>query len=70
MPAYHKLNFYSSCKENGLLSLVFCSCLCRTEADPNILAKYVWALLRNNKPKKELEEFCAEKLVDFLGEGM
>lgn len=39
-----------------------------TEADPNILAKYVWALLRNNKPKKELEEFCAEKLVDFLGE--
>eukprot|EP00250_Pteridium_aquilinum_P006275 c16226_g1_i2 orf=753-4109(-) len=40
-----------------------------TEADPNILAKYVWALLKNNKPRKELQAFCAEKLVDFLGEG-
>ncbi|MCO5556810.1 hypothetical protein L7F22_010363 [Adiantum nelumboides] len=39
-----------------------------TEADPNILAKYVWALLKNNKPKAELQAFCTEKLVDFLGE--
>lgn len=39
-----------------------------TEADPNILAKYVWALLKHNKPKTELQAFCTEKLIDFLGE--
>ncbi|MCO5553347.1 hypothetical protein L7F22_006868 [Adiantum nelumboides] len=39
-----------------------------TEADPNLLARYITALLKNNKPKKELETFCTEKLIDFLGD--
>lgn len=44
--------------------------LSRTKADPNLLAKYVAALLKNNKPKKELETLCVDKLFDFLGDGM
>lgn len=39
-----------------------------TKADPNLLAKYVAALLKNNKPKKELETLCVDKLFDFLGD--
>ncbi|KAI5055149.1 hypothetical protein GOP47_0030294 [Adiantum capillus-veneris] len=39
-----------------------------TQADPNLLARYVTALLRNNQPKKELEALCIEKLFDFLGD--
>ncbi|MCO5610861.1 hypothetical protein L7F22_065103 [Adiantum nelumboides] len=47
----------------------FADCVtCRTEADPNLLARYITALLKNNKPKKELEAFCIEKLIDFLGD--
>ena len=42
----------------------------RTEADPNLLANYVAALLKNNKPKKDLEALCINQLLDFLGDGM
>ncbi|OVA19885.1 RNA recognition motif domain [Macleaya cordata] len=40
-----------------------------TEADPLILAKYVAALLKKDKPIKELQNLCAENLVEFLGPG-
>ncbi|XP_010248594.1 PREDICTED: zinc finger CCCH domain-containing protein 27 [Nelumbo nucifera] len=40
-----------------------------TEADPLILAKYVEALLKKDKPVKELQKLCAENLVEFLGQG-
>lgn len=40
-----------------------------TEADPALLANYVLALLKNNKPKKELQKLCVDKLYDFLGDG-
>ncbi|KAL2624203.1 hypothetical protein R1flu_008448 [Riccia fluitans] len=40
-----------------------------TEADPSLLANYVAALLRNNKPKKELQKLCTDQLYDFLGDG-
>ncbi|KAH9325694.1 hypothetical protein KI387_005872, partial [Taxus chinensis] len=40
-----------------------------TEADPTLLANYVVALLKNNKPKKELQKLCVDQLYDFLGDG-
>lgn len=40
-----------------------------TEADPALLADYVTALLKNNKPKEELKTLCLDQLHDFLGEG-
>ncbi|XP_042499864.1 zinc finger CCCH domain-containing protein 41-like [Macadamia integrifolia] len=40
-----------------------------TEADPVILAEYVAALLKKDKPVKELQKLCAENLVEFLGQG-
>ncbi|KAF6157440.1 hypothetical protein GIB67_004378 [Kingdonia uniflora] len=40
-----------------------------TEADPVILAEYVAALLKKDKPIKELEKLCTEDLVEFLGQG-
>ncbi|XP_068637278.1 zinc finger CCCH domain-containing protein 27-like isoform X2 [Aristolochia californica] len=39
-----------------------------TEADPVILAEYVAALLKKDKPTKDLEQLCTENLVDFLGQ--
>ncbi|XP_031475894.1 zinc finger CCCH domain-containing protein 27 isoform X1 [Nymphaea colorata] len=38
-----------------------------TEADPVILAKYVEALLKKDKPTKELQKLCLENLSEFLG---
>lgn len=40
-----------------------------TEADPAILAKYVVALLKKDKPPRELQELCTDNLVEFLGSG-
>ncbi|OVA20780.1 RNA recognition motif domain [Macleaya cordata] len=40
----------------------------QTTADPVILAKYVAALLKKEKPIKELRNLCAENLVEFLGQ--
>jgi hypothetical protein len=34
-----------------------------------LLADYVVALLKNNRPKKELQKLCIDQLYDFLGEG-
>ncbi|MCL7051404.1 hypothetical protein MKW94_002399 [Papaver nudicaule] len=39
-----------------------------TEADPLILAKYVVALLKKEKPIQDLQNLCAENLVEFLGQ--
>ena len=36
------------------------------EAEPTVLAKYVIALLRNDKPDDELKARCEEELEDFL----
>lgn len=38
-----------------------------TEADPGILAEYVVALLKKDKPTKELHKLCTDNLVEFLG---
>lgn len=40
-----------------------------TKADPEILAKYVVALLKKDKPSKELQNLCTDNLVEFLGNG-
>lgn len=45
-------------------------CVTRTEADPVILAKYVVALLKKDKPLQELQNLCTDNLVEFLGNGM
>eukprot|EP00252_Welwitschia_mirabilis_P002560 TRINITY_DN12511_c0_g1_i1.p1 TRINITY_DN12511_c0_g1~~TRINITY_DN12511_c0_g1_i1.p1 ORF type:complete len:1026 (-),score=255.68 TRINITY_DN12511_c0_g1_i1:546-3623(-) len=39
-----------------------------SEADPQLVANYVVALLKNNKPKEELQKICITQLDDFLGE--
>lgn len=36
------------------------------DADPDVLAQYVLALLKNNKPTSELKESVTEQLEDFL----
>ncbi|GAB5589532.1 RNA-binding protein 26 [Umbelopsis nana] len=36
------------------------------DADPDVLAQYVLALLRNNKPSSELKDSVSEQLEDFL----
>jgi hypothetical protein len=40
-----------------------------TEADPDVLAKYVLALLREGTPRDVLEAQCREQLDAFLGAG-
>ena len=41
-----------------------------SDADPGVLAKYVLALVKNNKTKEELRSTCDSQLQDFLGEGV
>ncbi|RKP24796.1 hypothetical protein SYNPS1DRAFT_29453 [Syncephalis pseudoplumigaleata] len=43
-------------------------CVCSCDADPVVLADYVIALLKNDKPRDEMRELCAGQLEDFLGE--
>ena len=52
----------------GALYLVVRHGVRRCEAEPAVLAKYVLALLRNDKPEPELRALCEEQLEDFLGE--
>ena len=44
-------------------------CVCRCDADPAALAKYVVALLRKEKPKSALRELCIDQLEVFLAKG-
>lgn len=37
-------------------------------AEPSVLAKYVIALLQNDKPREELQRLCEDELQDFLKE--
>lgn len=37
------------------------------EADPQVLADYIIALLKHDKPQNELKTFCINELNDFLG---
>lgn len=41
--------------------------LCRCDADPSALARYVLALLKKDKPAAELRQCMAEQLDVFLG---
>ena len=40
-----------------------------SEADPELLANYVGALLKNEKPLDQLKILCLEQLTEFLNEG-
>jgi hypothetical protein len=39
-------------------------------ADPSVLSTYVTALLKNDKPREQLQKFCEEELEDFLHDGV
>lgn len=51
-------------------------CLCvldlallRCDADPDVLSKYVLALIQNDPKKEGLQDTCVAKLEEFLGDG-
>ena len=44
--------------------------ICRCEADPSALANYVVALVKKDKPEKDLKALCADQLDVFLQKGM
>lgn len=44
--------------------------LIRCDADPSALANYVVALVKKDKPEKELKAFCADQLDVFLQKGL
>lgn len=49
--------------------MLFSLCLTRCDADPSALANYVVALVKKDKPEKELKAFCADQLDVFLQKG-
>lgn len=68
-----------SCSFVCLISL-FCNLYCnyvektciltrRCDADPSALANYVVALVKKDKPEKELKALCADQLDVFLQKG-
>ena len=42
----------------------------RCEADPSALANYVVALVKKDKPEKDLKALCADQLDVFLQKGI
>lgn len=50
-------------------TFLFSLCLSRCDADPSALANYVVALVKKDKPEKELKAFCADQLDVFLQKG-
>lgn len=48
---------------------IFIFSLTRCDADPSALANYVVALVKKDKPEKELKAFCADQLDVFLQKG-
>lgn len=42
----------------------------RCDADPSALANYVVALVKKDKPEKELRALCADQLDVFLQKGI
>lgn len=44
--------------------------ICRCDADPSALANYVVALVKKDKPEKELKALCADQLDVFLQKGI
>lgn len=44
--------------------------ICRCDADPTALANYVVALVKKDKPEKELRALCADQLDVFLQKGI
>lgn len=43
---------------------------CSSDADSEVLADYVIALVTDNLPDEELRKRCLENLEDFLGDSM
>ncbi|KAF8390472.1 hypothetical protein HHK36_024998 [Tetracentron sinense] len=56
-------------EESSLIGYLVKNLESLTEADPVILAEYVAALLKKDKPIKELQKLCTENLAEFLGQG-
>lgn len=56
-------------KALGRLNLVHIV-IFRCDADPSALANYVVALVKKDKPEKELKALCADQLEVFLQKGM
>lgn len=52
------------------MKLKICVLICRCDADPSALANYVVALVKKDKPEKELKALCADQLDVFLQKGM
>jgi len=44
-------------------------CVCRCDADPAALAKYVYALVKKDRPVAQLQESMIEQLEIFLQGG-
>lgn len=55
--------WHTSAESRMVLSLNRC------DADPSALANYVVALVKKDKPEKELKAFCADQLDVFLQKG-
>lgn len=53
------------CERKHLYIVIF-----RCDADPSALANYVVALVKKDKPEKELKALCADQLDVFLQKGI
>lgn len=55
---------------NLMDSVFYLFSICRCDADPSALAKYVLALVKKDKSEKELKALCVDQLDVFLQKGM
>ena len=56
-------------KQRNAPTLIKCP-LFRSDADSDVLADYVLALVKSEDPEHEVQQKCREELIDFLGDSM
>lgn len=56
-------------RNERLTSCTLCR-VCRSDADAEVLAEYIIALLKHDGNKESVRELCEQEIPDFLTEGM
>ncbi|KAH8552775.1 hypothetical protein BGW37DRAFT_271462 [Umbelopsis sp. PMI_123] len=66
MPLFFTTMLFSEARSEDLKKFLTQELAPICDADPDVLAQYVLALLKNNKPTSELKDSVTEQLEDFL----
>jgi hypothetical protein len=61
---------FAESDEGALKAWLVRRLLSASEADPDVLADYILALLRHDQGRDEIKETCISQLADFMSSGL